>query len=107
MTSHITTIGIDFKIRNITIGKQKLRLQIWDTAGQERFKTITQSYYRGAMGIVLTFALNERSSFDDIENWVKQVKMHANDNVVVILVGNKADLPNRQVSREEAERLAQ
>jgi Ras-related protein Rab-8A len=60
MTSHLTTIGIDFKIKTINIGKDKIRLQIWDTAGQEKFKTITQTYYRGAMGIVLTYALNER-----------------------------------------------
>ncbi len=58
MTSHLTTIGIDFKIKTITIGKEKIRLQIWDTAGQEKFKTITQTYYRGAMGIVLTYAIN-------------------------------------------------
>lgn len=60
MTSHLTTIGIDFKIKTITVGKDKVRLQIWDTAGQEKFKTITQTYYRGAMGIVLTYAINER-----------------------------------------------
>jgi small GTP-binding protein len=60
MTSHLTTIGIDFKTKIITIGKEKIRLQIWDTAGQEKFKTITQTYYRGAMGIVLTYAINER-----------------------------------------------
>lgn len=60
MTSHLTTIGIDFKIKTITIGKEKIRLQIWDTAGQEKFKTITQTYYRGAMGIVLTYSITER-----------------------------------------------
>jgi small GTP-binding protein len=60
MTSHLTTIGIDFKIKTILIGKDKVRLQIWDTAGQEKFKTITQTYYRGAMGIILTYAINER-----------------------------------------------
>jgi small GTP-binding protein len=58
MTSHLTTIGIDFKIKTISIGKEKIRLQIWDTAGQEKFKTITQTYYRGAMGIVLTYAIS-------------------------------------------------
>jgi len=58
MSSHLTTIGIDFKIKTIMIGKHRVRLQIWDTAGQEKFKTITQTYYRGAMGIVLTFAVN-------------------------------------------------
>lgn len=63
MTSHLTTIGIDFKIKTILVGKHRVRLQIWDTAGQEKFKTITQTYYRGAMGIVLTYAINERKTF--------------------------------------------
>ena len=86
MTSHLTTIGIDFKTKSILIGKDRIRLQIWDTAGQEKFKTITQTYYRGAMGIILTYAINERDSFDDIENWVKQIKLHASDSVMKVLV---------------------
>lgn len=85
----------------------KVRLQIWDTAGQERFKTITQTYYRGAMGIILTYSVAERDSFIDIENWVKQIKMHASDSVFKVLVGNKCDMPDRAVSTEEGQRLAQ
>jgi Ras-related protein Rab-8A len=92
MTSHLTTIGIDFKIKTIQVGKDKVRLQIWDTAGQEKFKTITQTYYRGAMGIVLTYAINERETFEDIQNWVKQIKLHASDSVAKVLVGNKSDI---------------
>lgn len=106
MTSHLTTIGIDFKIKTITMGKEKIRLQIWDTAGQQKFKTITQTYYRGAMGIVLTYAINDRESFQDIENWVKQIKMHASDNVTKVLVGNKSDMDDRKVSYSEGEALA-
>jgi Ras-related protein Rab-8A len=52
-------------------------MQIWDTAGQERFKTITQTYYKGAMGIVMVFAVNDRASFNAMENWLKQIKTHA------------------------------
>jgi len=55
--------GIDFKIKTIDIDGKKIRMQIWDTAGQERFKTITQTYYKGAMGIVMTYAVNDRSTF--------------------------------------------
>lgn len=51
--THLPTIGVDFKVKNVTIDGKKLKLQLWDTAGQERFKTITQTYYRGASGIVL------------------------------------------------------
>lgn len=52
-TTHLPTIGVDFKVKNLTVDGKKLKLQLWDTAGQERFKTITQTYYRGASGIIL------------------------------------------------------
>ncbi len=58
------------------------------------------------MGIVLTYAVNERESFQSVENWMKQIKLHASDNVVKVLVGNKSDLPNREVSYKEGEQLA-
>jgi len=73
----LENLGIDFKIKTIEIDGKKIRLQIWDTAGQERFKTITQTYYKGAMGIVMVFAVNDRSSFTAMENWLKQIKTHA------------------------------
>ena len=77
MTSHLTTIGIDFKIKTNEIDGKKIRLQIWDTAGQERFKTITQTYYKGAMGIIMVYAINDRASFNALENWMRQIKTHA------------------------------
>ena len=81
-------------------------MQIWDTAGQERFKTITQTYYKGAMGIILTYACNDRDSFNSIENWMKQIKQHANEKVCKVLVGNKSDVADRSVTYEEGKRLA-
>ena len=86
---------------------KKIRLQIWDTAGQERFKTITQTYYKGSMGILMTFSLGDLSSFQALENWLRQIKTHASEDVVKILVGNKCDLEERKVSYEEARRMAE
>ena len=76
-------------------------MQIWDTAGQERFKTITQTYYKGAMGIIMTYAVNDRQSFNSLDNWARQIKTHASENVIKILVGNKTDCKDRQVTEEE------
>jgi small GTP-binding protein len=61
-------------LKNIEVDGKKIKMQIWDTAGQDRFKTITQTYYRGAMGIILAYACNDRESFQNIENWIKQIK---------------------------------
>lgn len=77
-------------------------MQIWDTAGQERFKTITQTYYKGAMGIVMTYAVNDRESYNNIVTWMKQIKSHASENVCKILVANKCDVEEgRVISTEE------
>ncbi|CAM6048682.1 unnamed protein product [Sphagnum compactum] len=91
-TSFITTIGIDFKIRTIELDNRRIKLQIWDTAGQERFRTITTAYYRGAMGILLVYDVTDESSFNNIRNWIRNIELHASDNVNKILVGNKADM---------------
>lgn len=64
--SHVATIGVDFNVRTIQIDDKKLRLQVWDTAGQERFKTITETYYKGAAGIFLVYSVDSRDSFNNI-----------------------------------------
>ena len=58
------------------------------------------------MGIVMVFAVNDRSSFNAMENWLKQIKTHAAENVVKVLVGNKADVDERKVTTEEGSHLA-
>ena len=71
----ITTIGIDFKIKNIQLDGKRIKLQIWDTAGQERFRTITTSYFRGAQGIILVYDVTDRQTLASIRNWVAQIQM--------------------------------
>jgi len=103
----ITTIGIDFKIKNIQLDGKWIKLQIWDTAGQERFRTITTSYFRGAQGILLVYDVTDRNSFISIRNWVAQIQMHADVNVNKILIGNKCDVQDhRAISYEEGDVLA-
>jgi Ras-related protein Rab-8A len=67
----MATIGVDFKIKTIAVEGKKIKLQIWDTAGQERFRNITKSYYKGAYGVVLTYSVTDRSSFENVENWIR------------------------------------
>ena len=66
-------------------------MQIWDTAGQERYRTITNAYYRGADGIILVFDLYKRDTFVNLHSWLKEVEKHANTDVSIIVIGNKAD----------------
>jgi len=64
--SYIATIGVDFKIKTITVKQKRIKLQIWDTAGQERFKNVTQAYYKGAAGIILIYSITEAKTFENI-----------------------------------------
>lgn len=105
-SSYITTIGIDFKIKNITQAGHKLKLQIWDTAGQERFRTITSAYYRGAMGIFLVYDVTDETSFISVQNWMKQIDENAEKQVVRVLIGNKCDMPTRTVDYERGKKFA-
>lgn len=83
-------------------------MQIWDTAGQERFRTITQSYYRSANGIILVYDITKRSSFVSIYKWIEEVRRYAGDSVLIAIIGNKADLENlREVEFAEAEALCE
>ena len=77
--------------------------QIWDTAGQERYRAITSAYYRGAVGALLVYDITKHASFVNVETWLTELKKHSDNNVVVMLVGNKCDLRHlRAVYQEEA-----
>jgi len=102
----MSTIGVDFKIRTLKIGEDNVKLQIWDTAGQERFKTITSSYYRGTHGVVLVFDVTNEETYQNIQKWLADVERSTDDSVFKILVGNKADLLERQVPKQVAEDFA-
>lgn len=104
-----STIGVDFKVKHLDVASKRIKLTIWDTAGQERFRTLTSSYYRGAQGVVMVYDVTRRDSFENLEQWLKEVKLYSPNNgesVVKLLVGNKIDLAERQVDREEAEAWA-
>ena len=86
-TTFISTIGIDFKLKTIHLNGKLIKLQIWDTAGQERFHTITTAYYRGALGVMMVYDVTDKKSFDDIINWLRAIKEHANPNVEKMIIG--------------------
>jgi len=97
-------IGTDYKTKKIHVEDKTIKLEIWDTAGQERFRCITQSFYRGCMGIMIVFDFTKIESFHNVETWLANLKQQASDNVVKVLVGNKLDL-EREVKDEEIKKL--
>ncbi|CAD5208284.1 unnamed protein product [Bursaphelenchus xylophilus] len=96
------TIGVDFRVTTMNIDGNNVKLAIWDTAGQERFRTLTPSYYRGGQGIICVYDVTNRTTFDRLENWVLEVDTYSTkSDAIKMLVGNKIDSQNREVSTEE------
>merc|ERR1711865_276500 len=104
------TIGVDFKVKMYRIPDQPLplKLTIWDTAGQERFRTLTSAYYRGAHGIILVYDVGRRESFEALQNiWLKEVDLYSTyPNCVKLLIGNKIDQEEREVTKAEGDAFA-
>jgi small GTP-binding protein len=106
--NHISTIGLDYRLKMVNLDNDKIvKMQIWDTAGQDRFRAITKNYYKGAHGIILMYDITSQVSFNNIKNWVSQIKENTSDKVKIVLVGNKCDIENqRKIPTEEGEKLA-
>ncbi|KAF2671998.1 ras-domain-containing protein [Microthyrium microscopicum] len=141
-THHDVTIGVEFGSRIMAVGppasadldlptpsprspgpavQKHMKLSLWDTAGQERYKGITRSYFRGASGALLVFDISRRSTFESVTSWLNDLRLIAEEGIIIVLVGNKSDLDEeglvdvtndaktkrrREVSKEEAEAWA-
>ncbi|UJR15742.1 hypothetical protein I4U23_002677 [Adineta vaga] len=104
--SFITTVGIDYRSKIVTLGDKKINLQIFDTAGQERYRSVTHSYYRDAHALLLLYDITSYSSFENISSWLSEIKEFTQNDIIIMLIGNKVDKSQRVVSREAGERLA-
>ncbi len=110
--SFISTIGVDFRFKTIPIENkytnliETIKLQIWDTAGQERFKNITSAYYRNADGLVIVYDITDKKTFSNITNWLGEARSYMENTIPIIIIGNKSDREDRQVSYEELEEFS-
>jgi len=103
-----STIGVEFATRSIQVDNKTIKAQIWDTAGQERYRAITSAYYRGAVGALLVYDLAKHLTYENVERWLKELREHADSNIVIMLVGNKSDLRHlRAVPTEEARQFSE
>jgi Ras-related protein Rab-11A len=99
-----STIGVEFATRSIQVDGKTIKAQIWDTAGQERYRAITSAYYRGAVGALLVYDITKQVTYDNVERWLKELRDHADSNIVIMLVGNKSDLKHlRSVQTDDAQ----
>lgn len=92
----------------IQIDGKTVKAQIWDTAGQERYRAITSAYYRGAVGAFIVYDITKRQTFDNVQRWLRELRDHADSNIVLMMAGNKSDLNHlRAVAEQDGQALAE
>jgi len=103
---YVSTIGVDFRIKNHEFDGTEVKIQIWDAAGgRERFSRPSSAYYRGSNGIILAFDLTNEYSFKLLDKWLVEVEKFAPEGAPVILVGTKCDLVETRCIEEDVARL--
>ena len=92
-----STIGIDFRYKDIVKDNKKIRLNIWDIAGQERFKSMQINYLNRAHGIILVFDITNKDTFNIIKYWLISIKeIYPEENVEIIIIANKIDIEDKR-----------
>ncbi|KAL6070041.1 activation of store-operated calcium channel [Balamuthia mandrillaris] len=103
-----STIGEEFKVKQVQLGKYQVTVKLIDTAGQERFGTITSSFYRGSDGIIIVYDVADERSLKSAEGlWFSEMKRYAQENVCLAVMGNKIDLEDRAVDAEAGQAMAE
>ena len=107
--NYITTIGLDYKLKTIKLDSGKvIKVQLWDTAGQDKYRTIAKNYYKGSHGILLLYDITKISSFENIREWIQDIRQEVSPKSIIFLIGNKIDLTDqRKISKEQGEELAE
>ena len=107
--NYITTIGLDYKLKYIQLDSgQVIKVQLWDTAGQDRYRTIAKNYYKGSHGILLLYDVTKSSSFENIREWIKDIREEVYEKAIIFLIGNKIDKKDQiKIKTEEGEKLAE
>ena len=103
------TVGFEFFTLLYKVNTQNvIRLQIWDTCGQEEYRSLIQNFYRNASLAILVYSIDNKTSFDNLEVWLNEIKTKGNPDVRIFLVGNKNDLEEkREVSTEEGKKFSE
>uniref|UniRef100_A0AAZ3S3C1 RAB7a, member RAS oncogene family n=1 Tax=Oncorhynchus tshawytscha TaxID=74940 RepID=A0AAZ3S3C1_ONCTS len=105
------TIGADFLTKEVMVDDRLVTMQIWDTAGQERFQSLGVAFYRGADCCVLVFDVTAPNTFKTLDSWRDEFLIQASprdpENFPFVVLGNKIDLENRQVTTKRAQAWCQ
>ena len=105
--SYNATVGFEFFSFNIRMNNKVIKMQIWDTCGQELYRSLITNFYRNSSLAVMVYSITNKESFDNVDVWLKELRMHSNPDAKVFLIGNKIDLEaERKVDTDQGEKFA-
>jgi Ras-related protein Rab-11A len=100
------TQSFELQWNNYNINEDNFCFQFWDVSGTDLAKNLAGNFYKSCTCVFLVYAINDRKTFDNLENWINNLKKYIDENTLIVLIGNKTDLENeRQISTEEAEKF--
>ena len=92
-----STIGFEFFYLRYKINNKNIQLQLWDTCGQERYHSLIKNIYKNSVLTIMVYSICDNNSFDNLEFWLKEIKIYSQPNIPVFLIGNKKDIENERI----------
>ena len=105
--NYFATVGVEFFTMNIKYEDKVIKLQIWDTCGQEIYRSLISNFYRNSSLAVIVYSIIDSSSFDSIDQWLKELKSNSSPDIKIFLIGNKVDLEDQRVISFEQGKMIQ
>ena len=104
--TYLATIGIDFKLKTMTINEKPYKIFLYDTTGQERYKSLSVNMIKNAHGVIIMYDISNKTSFNSVGDWIKNVKDYKGEDFPMILIGNKIDKEKQRIiSKEDGEKI--
>ena len=104
--SYQATIGFEFLLMHFKVNDLRIKLQIWDTCGQEMYRSLVQGFYRNTSLAVVVYDVNQKSTYDKLDIWIKDIRQHTEQEIPIFIAGNKTDL-EKNVPFEEVKIFSQ
>ncbi|KAI9026564.1 small GTPase superfamily [Phycomyces nitens] len=93
--------------KQVIIDNQLCLLEVLDTAGQDEYTALRHHWIRDGEGFLLVYAITDNSTFQRIERFKEEIfRVKEKENMPLMLVGNKSDREDRQVTWEEGVQMA-
>ena len=103
--NHQLTIGTSIYNFKVKINDKAINLQIWDTCGQEKYKSLIKNYYQNSSLAIIVYSVVDEKSFDDVNEWYKEIKLNTSADCRIFLIANKVDLPERKITTDQGNKF--